>query len=91
MARVYTLQENGQVTLPVEWREKHGLKKGDLITFVETDGGLLVQPREEVVMGLLDSIGQALKQRGIELDDLIEEGRDIRGELLRERLADQDA
>ncbi|NPV08230.1 MAG: AbrB/MazE/SpoVT family DNA-binding domain-containing protein [Anaerolineae bacterium] len=91
MPKAYTLQENGQVTLPAEWREKHGLKKGDLITFIETEEGLLVQPREVVAMRLLDKIGQALKERGIELDELIEDGRDIREELIRERRADKDA
>lgn len=91
MRQVYTLQENGQVTLPSQWREKHGLKKGDLIAFVETEQGLLVQPRQPVAMHLLDQIGQVLKEKGIELEELIEDGRDIREELYRERYSGKDA
>ena len=87
MRRTYTIQENGQVTLPAEWREKVGLQKGDLVSFTETEEGLLVQPREAVAMDLLDRIGDALKEKGIDLDELIEDGRDIREELYREKYA----
>jgi AbrB family looped-hinge helix DNA binding protein len=85
MKRTYVVQENGQVTLPAEWREKYGLKRGDLISFVETDEGLLVQPREAVAMELLDQIGEALKERGISLEELVESGREIRAEMLKEK------
>ncbi len=86
MKRTYVVQENGQVTLPAEWREKYGLKRGDLISFVETDEGLLVQPREAVAMELLDRIGEALKERGISLGELIESGREVRAGMLKEKL-----
>ena len=33
------VQEKGQVTLPLEIRRKLKLKKGDLVTFVETEDG----------------------------------------------------
>lgn len=83
--RTYVIQENGQVTLPSEWRDKYGLKKGDLVSFIETDEGLLVQPREAVTIALLDEIGEALKAKGIDLDELLESGREIRGEMLEEK------
>ena len=43
--RLYTIQENGQVTLPIEFRQKFGLKKGDVVVFKETEEGLLISPR----------------------------------------------
>ena len=91
MRRTYVLQENGQVTLPAKWRERQGLKKGDLVTFVETEQGLLVQPRTPVAMHLLDRIGKILREKGIELEDMIEDGRDIREELYQERYAGKGA
>ncbi|HVO71059.1 MAG TPA: AbrB/MazE/SpoVT family DNA-binding domain-containing protein [Aggregatilineaceae bacterium] len=91
MRRIYTIQENGQVTLPVDWREKYGLKKGDVVSFIETDQGLLVVPREVMALEALDRIGQALKERGITLDEMIESGREIRQDLYNEKHADQDA
>jgi AbrB family looped-hinge helix DNA binding protein len=91
MKRIYTIQENGQVTLPVDWREKYGLKKGDVVSFVETDQGLLVVPREVLALEALDRIGQTLKERGISLDNMIESGREIRQDLYDEKYADRDA
>ena len=85
MKRVYTIQENGQVTLPAEWREKYGLKKGDLVTFQETDDGLLISPREALAMKLLDDIGEALKEKGITLEELLDSGEKIRQELYDEK------
>lgn len=82
--RTYTIQENGQVTLPTEWREKYGLKKGDMVSFVETDQGLIVVPQALLAMEALDEIGKALKEKGVTLEELMESGREIRGDLLKE-------
>jgi len=78
------VQEKGQVTIPAEIREKWGLKKGDLVAFVETETGVLISPQEVVAMEALDRIGEALKERGISLEELMPSGRDIRGQLIEE-------
>jgi len=39
------VQEKGQVTIPAEIRRKLGVKKGDLVAFIETEGGVLISPR----------------------------------------------
>lgn len=83
--RVCTIQENGQVTLPVEWREKHGLKEGDIVSFVETDQGLLVVPHVVLTVKLLDEIGEELKRRGATLEQLMEDSEQIRQEIYEER------
>lgn len=83
--QAYTIQENGQVTLPIEFRRKYGLKKGDVVIFKETDDGLLISAREALAMKLLDEIGEALEERGIDLDELIESGREIRADMLKEQ------
>jgi antitoxin PrlF len=83
--KVYTVQENGQVTLPIEFRRKYGLKKGDVVVFKETEDGLLISPREALAMKLLDEIGETLEERGIALEDLIESGREIRQEIYDEK------
>ena len=81
----YTIQENGQVTLPLEFRKKYGLKKGDVVIFKETDDGLLISARETLAMNLLDEIGEVLQEKGITLDELIAAGRDIRQEIYDEK------
>ena len=79
------VQKKGQVTIPIEIRDRLGIQEGDLITFVETDEGVLITRQEIAAMRLLNQIGQALKERGIDLDELIESGREIRSERIKEK------
>lgn len=81
------VQEKGQITIPMEIRQRWGLKKGDLVAFTETEHGVMINPQEVVAMNALDRIGQILQKRGISLEELIESGRDIRGEILQEEPA----
>lgn len=81
----YTIQENGQVTLPKELRREYGLRKGDTVVFERTEEGWIVRKDEPDPMKLLDKLGKILAARGVTLDDLIASGRDIRGEIVREQ------
>jgi antitoxin PrlF len=76
------VQEKGQVTIPQEIRRRLNLKKGDLVTFVETEEGVLIVPVEVIASQALDKIGQALQDRGLGLEEVIERGRDIRSDLI---------
>ena len=67
------VQKKGQVTIPLEFRQKLNLKKGDLVTFVETKNGVLIKPAELVRAETLDEIGAALREKGISLDDILKE------------------
>jgi antitoxin PrlF len=80
--KLSVVQEKGQVTIPVEIRKKLGLKKGDLVAFVETEEGILISPQEVIATQALDQIGQALKEKGLALEELVESGREMRGELI---------
>lgn len=81
---VVRVQEKGQVTVPREIREKLDLKKGDMVTFVETAEGVVIKPAEVVVSDALDELGRALKEKGLSLEKLMKRGREIRGELIEE-------
>jgi len=83
--KLSVVQEKGQVTIPTEIRKKLGLKKGDYVAFVETEHGVMIAPREVVAMEALEKIGEILRENGITLEDLMERGHDIRGELLKEQ------
>ena len=78
------IQEKGQVTIPARIRRKMGLKKGDLIAFTETEEGVIITRQEVVALDLLKEIGESLKAKGITLEELLEDGRAIRGDLLKE-------
>ena len=83
--KLVRVQEKGQVTLPVELRRKLGLKKGDLVGIEETEEGLLITPQEVIAMKALNRVGEALRGRGLSLEELIESGRDIRGQMIEEQ------
>jgi AbrB family looped-hinge helix DNA binding protein len=82
--RLSVVQEKGQVTIPTEIRKKLGLKKGDLVAFVETEQGVLISPQEVIASQALDQIGQILKEKGLTVEELVESGREIRGRLVEE-------
>ena len=83
--RYSRIQKKGQVTIPVEMRDKLGLKEGDLVAFIETDEGILISRQEVLAMRALDRIGAVLKEQGISLDELMEFGREERGKIIKEK------
>ena len=85
MKQTYIIQENGQVTLPFEWRQKYGLKRGDIVSFVETDQGLMIVPRVALAMKLLDEIAKALEKKGVTFEQLMEDSEQVRQEIYEER------
>lgn len=82
--KLSVVQEKGQVTIPAEIRKKLGLKKGDLVAFVETEQGVLLSPQEVIASEALDQIGRILREKGLTLEELMESGRQIRGKLIAE-------
>jgi AbrB family looped-hinge helix DNA binding protein len=80
--KVSRLQERGQVTIPLEIREKLGLEPGDMIAFIETEHGIVISPQEMVAMDALDKMGALLREKGITLEEFVESGREIRGGLI---------
>ena len=82
--RLGRVQQRGQVTIPIELRRKLGIEEGGVVAFIETDNGVLISPQEVLAMDALDRVGKVLKERGISLEELIESGREIRGEMVTE-------
>jgi len=80
--RLGTVQKRGQVTLPIEMRRNLGIEEGGIVAFIQTDDGILISRREVIAMDALDRIGEALMERGISLDELIDSGREIRGQMV---------
>ena len=85
------VQKKGQVTIPVEIRKKWGLKEGDYVAFTETEYGVMITPGEVLAMEALDRIGEALKERGLSLEEVLESSREIRGQLVEAEYGIQEA
>ena len=79
------LQKKGQVTIPLTFRQKLGVKEGDYVAFWETRAGILVTKGEVFANKALDKIGQALKKKGISLRELLASGQEIRSQLMAEK------
>ena len=80
--RLSVIQEKGQVTIPTDIRKRLGLKKGDRVSFTETEQGVLISPQEVVAIDALDKIGKILKENGLSLEDMMERGRETRGNII---------
>jgi len=44
MKKTVVVTRKGQITIPVEFREKYGIKVGDVILVEETSDGILLRP-----------------------------------------------
>ncbi len=82
--KLAVVQRRGQVTIPIELRRKLGIEEGGVVAFIETEDGVLISPREVLAMDALDRIGKVLREQGISLEELIESGREIRGQMVEE-------
>ncbi len=80
--KLVRMQEKGQITLPADVRRRLGLKKGDLVTVTETEDGVLITPSAVIATKALNRIGEILRKQGASIEELIESGREIRGELI---------
>ncbi len=84
-AQLVRIQEKGQVTLPAGARRRLGIKKGDVVAVTETAEGLLIVPQAVIAANDIENMRRVLEEKGFSLEELIESGREIRGELLREK------
>jgi AbrB family looped-hinge helix DNA binding protein len=82
--RLAIVQKRGQITIPVELRRKLGIAEGGVVALTETEEGILLSPRKALAMDALDRIGKVLQEQGVTLEELIESGRDIRGEMVQD-------
>jgi len=84
MAEYVRIQAKGQVTIPTKIRRKLNLRQGDLVSFVETENGVLIKPAEVIMKEALQEIGDALKAEGITLEQMMERSHKIREKLVEE-------
>ena len=63
MTETVRVQAKGQVTIPTKIRRKLNLKKGDMVSFVETDEGVLMKPAEVIMKEALEEIGEGSESR----------------------------
>ncbi len=78
---VVFLRGRGRVTIPAAVRERYDLEEGTALVLVEEEDRLALYPsQEEYVEAVLDRVGTALKERGLTLKEVLEEGEGERAE-----------
>lgn len=90
-----TVQKRGQITIPADLREEFGIVPGDQVAFVRTEDGILITTLEDQkvvrlrrLLAEMKSILQEEQEvvgKTYTLEELIESGRDLRGEILKEK------
>src|SRR5450759_1743871 len=82
MISTVRVQEKGQVTIPQTIRRQLNLKKGDLVTFISTENGVVIKTLDHAAIDLLNSLAILLRARGTHIDDVIARSQKVSAEVL---------
>ena len=76
----------GEITLPVEIREKYGFDDWELLSVVDMgDGSILLRPYESDLTKNAEQIRKALEEDGVTLDDVLQTLDEVHKEMFKER------
>jgi AbrB family looped-hinge helix DNA binding protein len=82
MISTVRVQEKGQVTIPRKIRKQMNLKKGDLVTFVSTENGVVIKTLDLAADDLLAVLAQTLQERGIPIADVLTRSQKVGADAL---------
>ncbi|MBU0979140.1 MAG: AbrB/MazE/SpoVT family DNA-binding domain-containing protein [Patescibacteria group bacterium] len=85
LQNTYSLQRNGQVTLPMDFRRKYDLDEGDPIVFLEVPEGLLISKKQSLSLKLLDQMREKLEDQGVTLEDLLADSKKIKKQMAQKK------
>ena len=79
MTTTIQIRKKGQITIPVDIRERFKLEENDVVTITTLDNGaILVIPRKLKLPELLDKTADMAKKKGITLEEMLAELDEIR-------------
>jgi bifunctional DNA-binding transcriptional regulator/antitoxin component of YhaV-PrlF toxin-antitoxin module len=87
MEATIQVRQRGVLTLPVEVREKYGVKAGDTFRLVDLDGMFVLTPMAPIVPELAREIEQARLAAGLSIEDLLSSLREQRTKYYAEHYA----
>jgi AbrB family looped-hinge helix DNA binding protein len=82
MISTVRVQEKGQVTIPQAIRRQLNLKRGDLVTFVSTENGVVIKTLDLAADDLLATLEKSLLTRGIQLSDVLARSQKVGADVL---------
>ena len=77
-----------QVTLPKEICDRLGISEGDVLELTVDDSRLIAKSRKKIALDALSAIQDAFQKSGITEEELQEEARRVRKEIMNERYGD---
>ena len=80
-----SLRGKRQVTLPAELCEALGVGPGDSFDARVEGETIVLTPSRKVALDALKELRRALKEAGVTEEELLESGREVRKELVREK------
>ncbi len=82
MISTVRVQEKGQVTIPRTIRRQMNLKKGDLVTFISTENGVVIKTLDLAADDLLAILAKAFQERGIQIADVLTRSQNVGADAL---------
>ena len=83
-----TLRDKRQITLPPDICEALGVRPGDSLDVRLVGKTAVIKPSRKAALDALKEIRRAIKESGVALEELLEGGREVRREILRETYPD---
>ncbi|HSQ27621.1 MAG TPA: AbrB/MazE/SpoVT family DNA-binding domain-containing protein [Anaerolineales bacterium] len=71
MITTVRVQEKGQVTIPRDIRRQLKLKKGDLVTFISTENGVVIKTLDSAADDLFAVLAESLQSRRIQVEQVL--------------------
>lgn len=72
-ATTVQIRRKGVITLPVELRNRYGLREGDVFTLEDLgDGSFLLIPRISQVAHLGDRVAEIMQEEGVSSEDVLQ-------------------
>ncbi|HZS43683.1 MAG TPA: AbrB/MazE/SpoVT family DNA-binding domain-containing protein [Blastocatellia bacterium] len=76
------LSENGELTIPAEYRRAHSLDRDSTVVMIEMGDALVLVPHDDVLESVADRLTAALKGAGFDASDLILSAQEARAEIV---------
>lgn len=79
------LGQNGQITVPVNFRKGHALTKGAKLTSVQLGDALVLVPQDDILESICERMIAAMKAAGLTVEDMKAGVLEERAAIVRER------
>jgi len=83
------IRQRGNLTLPVELRERYGIEPGDTFRILDLDGIFVLTPMTPMVPELAREIERARLEAGLDTADLLQALREQRARYVVEMYGDE--